>query len=181
MSLFIAMLLANPGPPSAEKIGFSVVGSGMVSSAQSETLLLCRKEKDFRKALEEMGITGEFAWPTDLKKGAVIIAFLGKRPTGGYSIEPLSVYRVDYNSSHASWKQMWQEGIIPLLEADGIDPDAVPTADIEKVGDAVVVTKEICPDPGKMNIQMFTSPFVIIAVPGYSLKEVHVRIVRCSG
>ncbi len=44
MTLMLTMLMANPGPPSAEKVGFSVIGGGMSSAALSETLCLCRNE-----------------------------------------------------------------------------------------------------------------------------------------
>ncbi|MGB9590327.1 MAG: hypothetical protein ACP5QG_02435 [candidate division WOR-3 bacterium] len=46
MAIMLALLLANPGPPHAEKIGFSVIGGGSISSALSETLCFCRNDKE---------------------------------------------------------------------------------------------------------------------------------------
>ncbi len=180
MSIALALLLANPGPPSAERIGFSVIGGGTVSSARSETLCLCRNEKQLKKAMAEMGITGEVRWPSGLGKGVVIIAFLGQRRTGGYGLDPVGVYMVDYNAAHVGWEMMWDMGITPLLEEDGIDPASVPPAPIDRVRDAVVVIRETCPPKDAMLTQMITSPYVILAVPDHKLMEVHVRFVRCS-
>ncbi|MEO0192695.1 MAG: protease complex subunit PrcB family protein [candidate division WOR-3 bacterium] len=180
MSLVLSLLISNPGPPSAERIGFSVVGWGMVSSAKSETLCLCRNEKQLKKALKDMGINEDFGWPSGLGKGAVIIAFLGQRRTGGYGLDPVGVYRVDYNAARVSWEMVWDMAIVPLLEGDGIDPASVPTAPIDRPGDAVVVIRETCPPEGAMVIQMITSPYIILAVPDHKLREVHVRFVRCS-
>jgi len=180
MTIILSLLVANPGPPSAEKIGFSVIGGGMTSAAKSETLCLCRNEKQLKKALGDMGITEEVQWPGDLGKGVVIVAFLGQRRTGGYGLDPVGVYMVDYNASHSSWNVMWNDVIARLLEQDGIDPATVPPAPISKVRDAVMVIREICPPKDAMVMQMITSPYIILAVPGNNLMCVHVRFVRCS-
>jgi len=178
--IFALMLVANPGPPHATRIGFTVIGGGMNSAAKSETLCLARNEKQLRKALSDMGIAEEVRWPGNLGKGVVIIAFLGQRPTGGYGMEPVGVYMVDYNAASVSWDWVWEMGIKPLLVADGIDPETVPRAPISKVRDAIVVIRETCPPEDAMVIQMITSPYVILAVPEHSLRQVHVRFVRCS-
>jgi len=180
MTTLIMLTIANPGPPSAKRIGFSVIGGGMGSAAKSETLCLARNEKQLKKALSDMGIAEEIRWPGNLGKGVVIIAFLGQRRTGGYGMDPVGVYMVDYNASNSSWESVWDMGVKPLPEEDGIDSEAVPHAPISKVRDAVVVIKETCLPKDAMVIQMITSPYLVLAVPDYPLRQVHVRFVRCS-
>lgn len=181
INIILSLLMANPGPPSAEKIGFSVIGGGMTSAAKSETLCLCRDEKQLKKTLEDMGITEEVQWPRDLGKGVVIVAFLGQRRTAGYAIEPVAVYSVFYNDAGVDGESIWNWEIKPMLSQDGLDTLLVPIVPIEDVGDAVLVAKEKCPPKGAMLAQVITSPFIILSLKYTDLKNIYLSMVACGG
>ena len=179
MNLLLTILLANPGPPGVDRVEFTTILAAPFCSAERETVVVCASEDDLIKAISDFGISEKMNIMTDFSQNLLVMAFLGKRSTAGYAIEPVAVYSVFYNEAGVNGNSIWKSEVVPLLESDGLDPEAVPVKPIEEEGDAVLVAREKCPAPGAMLAQVITSPYVIIEVPRAGIKKAVLSVARC--
>jgi len=179
-SLALLGIIANAGPPGVEKVGFSVVLAGPFSKAERETVIVCRNSDELLKAISDFGISEKMNIMPDFPDVVIVMAFLGKRPTGGYAIEPLALYSVFYNEAGVDAENVWNWEVKPLLTQDGLDTLMVPLVPIDDVGDAVLVVREKCPPKGAMLTQVITSPYVIIEVPASKVRNLGLSLLKCK-
>jgi len=179
-SLTILFTLSNAGPPGVDKVEFDVVLAAPVCSAERETVVICQNEDELIKAISEFGISEKMNIMPDFPDVIIVMAFLGKRPTAGYAIEPVAIYSVFYNDAGVDGESVWNWEVKPLLTQDGLDTLSVPMVSIKDKGDAVLVAREKCPPKGAMLAQVITSPYVIIEVPRANVTRIGLSLVRCS-
>lgn len=179
MTLAITLILYNVGPPGVEKVSFTTVLAGPTCKAEKETVVVCRNNDELMKAISGFGISEKMNIMADFPDVVIVMAFLGKRSTAGYAIEPVAIYSVIYNDAGVDGEAIWNWEIKPMLTQDGLDTLSVPVVPIENVGDAVLVAREKCPPKGAMLAQVITSPYVIIEVPAAQVKTIGLSLVRC--
>lgn len=180
ITFFTLFVFSNAGPPGVEKVNFSVILAGPFCKAERETVIVCRNSDELLKAISDFGISEKMNIMPDFQDAILIMAFLGKRPTAGYGIEPCAIYSVFYNEAGVDGQSVWEWEVNPLLALDGLDSAAVPVYPIDDVGDAVLVAKEKCPPKGAMLAQVITSPYVIIEVPADQVRTIGLSLIRCQ-
>ncbi len=178
-TLFTLFVFSNAGPPGVEKLNFSVVLAGPACKAEKETVIVCRNNDELIKAISQFGISEKMNIMPDFPDVVLVMAFLGKRPTAGYGIEPVAIYSVFYNEAGVDGESIWNWEVKPLLAQDGLDSTAAPMIPIDDKGDAVLVAREKCPPKGAMLAQVITSPYVIIEVPAAQVKTIGLSLIRC--
>jgi|GEM_PF-2029444 hypothetical protein len=179
-SLALLGIISNAEPPGVEKVSFSVVLAGPVCKAERETVIVCRDNNALMKAIYDFGISEKMNIMPDFPDVIIVMAFLGRRPTAGYAIEPLAIYSVFYNEAGVDGESVWNWEVKPLLAQDGLDTLEVHPVPIDDVGDAVLVAREKCPPKGSMLAQVITSPYVIIEVPASKVRSLGLSLLRCS-
>ncbi len=179
-TLFTLFVFSNAGPSGVEKVSFSVVLAGPFCKAERETVIVCRNNDELMSAISGFGISEKMNIMPDFPDVIIIMAFLGKRPTAGYGIEPVALYSVFYNEAGVDGKSVWEWEVKPLLAQDGLDSAAVPVYPIDDAGDAVLVAREKCPPVGAMLAQVITSPYVIIEVPKEKVKTIGLSLIKCQ-
>ncbi|MGB9590326.1 MAG: protease complex subunit PrcB family protein [candidate division WOR-3 bacterium] len=181
MTSFLTLFVfSNAGPPGVEKVSFSVVLAGPTCKAERETVIVCRNNDELIKAISDFGISEKMNIMPDFPDVILVMAFLGKRPTAGYAIEPIAIYSVFYNEAGVDGNSIWDWEVKPLLAQDGLDSAAVSVYPIKDNGDAVLVAREKCPPKGSMLAQVITSPYVIIEVPRDKVRTIGLSLIKCK-
>ncbi len=172
-------LVANPGPPSAMSMKYSVLSAGFQCSAKTETLVVCRNQAQLDSAVKQLGIRLADTVSVDFSNDMVLIVTGGEKPSAGYGLKDVGFYFVDYNKFGSL---VWDLSIKPFLAEDGVDTAALNTPLSVyhwDEGDALVAVRKQCPPPGALVAMMITHPYLVLKVPSVQ-GQVKLLLLECA-
>jgi len=187
----ILALLANMAPPpsaGALRFEISVPLRGMYCLAQEETVVVCTSREELDSVLSRFGIGQDGDFAVDFTARVVLVAFLGRKATAGYSVEPVGAYEFYSNDQDLDpWKPLES-----LLKEDGVNPEDIGPDPDWHAGENLtslfmahlVVLQEKCPPKWAMIPQVITSPWIMIEVKvsytGYTMDRLYLKVLSCE-